>query len=204
MQQIKNTIILISTLLFISSCTVTQMLHERKPYVERVASIMITNDYKKIVVISPLYHYIFDAPMPVVWTLGSTFIENVKAGFSDFEVDQSNQITGEVFLNVFIHEIDAAQLQEARAAGFKRQGEYYKLSEKLNGVRYVANESINKLYTHSFGTPYDINVFEPPSAISMPMKVLLTPITLAADGVLNLGRVALLPVALVVIGAVGP
>ncbi len=56
-------------------------------YTEEVASILISEDEKKLVFIGEDYHYIFDAPMELTNSLRSTFRKSLYAKYKHFRVN---------------------------------------------------------------------------------------------------------------------
>lgn len=194
MQKYKALILGLCSLLFLSSCSITSNLYKGDSYVERVSSVLISSDKEKLVVISSKYHYIFDAPVSLISTLNSSFVGNIDASFSDFVVDGSNQIAGEVILHLDVPKISIGQRDEAHDVGFERTNALLHLKAILSGVRYASGEAIDELSTYNLSTRYEIRVFEPNSISSKIKKPLLTPITLAADGVKNLGIIILIPI----------
>lgn len=195
----KNSVswLVVCSFLSLSSCAITQKLDNKRSYVEKVSSILVSEDHKKLIFASQKYHYIFDAPQSIIWTLGSNFTENLKTAFYDFEIDNSNMVTGKVHLSLLNTALDEGTKEQARSSGFERHGNYFSLSEEMNGIRYVANGTIRELYAHKFRETYEVNIVESDSGLPTPVKALLTPITVAADLTVGIGIIVLVPIALV-------
>jgi len=80
---------LASSFIFLYSCTFTPMLYKTRPYVEEVSTILVSANNKNIIVLSPRYHYIIDAPPIIVNSLKSNYASKVKVQFDQFSVGTS-------------------------------------------------------------------------------------------------------------------
>lgn len=177
----------------LSGCTAR--LYANTQYTETISSILISQDNKKIVVIGMSYHYVFDAPDVLIRTLTSSFHKSVKGDLSGFTIDSSNAITGDYLLKIEKEASEQEKL-EAIAVGFVKSGEDLIFNGKLNGFRYSAGGIIggmreskdslrlNKIYT--------VKIFTKQSTGEKVEKLLLTPVTVAADGVLLIGMIPLI------------
>lgn len=118
-------------------------------------------------------------------------------------MDSNNKITGAVSLTVQLGDLNIDQKWQANNVGFKRSiGWEMRTDVELSGMRYKSEGLVTGVKKHKLVSTYQITVKD--STTDVVGKALLTPVALAADGVLNLGRLALFPVALVVIGSAGP
>jgi hypothetical protein len=70
------------------------------------------------------------------------------------------------------------------------------LSGHLEGMRYSAENFPLPAKTQAFTRPYVVTIREQESSSRLAGKILLTPITVAADGALILGGLALILLAL--------
>lgn len=189
--------------LCVCGCTFTGKLYSLDSYTETVSSILITTDGGKLAVLTPRFHYIFDAPQSLVSIMRSGLSNSVKAEFSEFVVDNNNRITGTIALTVQLADLSIEQRKQANNAGFTRSVGWEMLAKiELSGTRYESGGLVTGVKKHKLASTYQITVKD--TTTDTVGKALLTPITLAADGVLNLGRIALFPFALVIIGASGP
>lgn len=189
-------------LLALGACgaPVTQSLYseasrsEYKDYSERVSQILITNDGKKIVVVGPTYHYIIDTPPRLVEVLNSPLHPDVVARMGQFNVTPDAKLSGSFTLNLSDKAGDQSQ-QLAQSFGFsKASGGRMTLSFNLSGTRYSAKEfTMPSALAKQFNQSYSVDIREelPPGGKSA--LVLLTPLTVAADGVLNILAIPLVP-----------
>lgn len=182
----RRTLLLCGCILAVTSITgcLTSSLYEDKTkrYQETIASVFVSKDEKNIVVIGEYYHYIFDAPKPVMDTLNGSFQKSVKATFQNFRLDSNNTITGEYMLRMNANS-DQSHRQAALKAGYNSLPDNTLVYRgKLKGKRYgdgglqlpVTKKQLNNFYRISITVPDN----------TLMKKVLLTPITVAADGVL--------------------
>lgn len=182
-----------------SGC-VTQELWEDHPhwYSETVQSVLLSADGKTLVFISPKYHYIFEAPPELVGTLRAhDFHAKVKGQIGIFRVDRHGKITGTYTLRY--DGIDPEMIAQAQALGYQRENNSWKFQGKLTGLRYTSNgvKAAEGNNSTQLTTTYRIDIHEEESSLAMAGKVLATPVTVAADGVLIIGGIALAPIALI-------
>lgn len=177
---------------------------DRETYTETVDSVLVSADGKTLAVLGKDYHYLFDAPPAIKLLLQSDLRDVVDASFHAFSVDASQRIGGGYTLRLG-KSASPEQQDKALAAGFKAQPSSGTLTYNgsLSGTRYAANGIQATATSQKLRKTYTINISAEKSAgakaASTAGKVLLTPITLAADGVLILVAVPLLLI--VAIGA---
>lgn len=166
----------------LSGCTAE--LYRRKEYKEVVSSVLFTEDMKKIVIIGKDYHYIFDAPEALVRSLRSGLHARMHARFYPFDVHADQRITGKLSLLIDV-ELSAEEVEQAMGLGFKPRVESgYVLHMELSGIRYdsggiqatAPSQRLNKTYTVSVSVDH--------TAMGYAKRAALTPVTVAADGVL--------------------
>ena len=154
-------------------------------YEDTALSFLVTEDGSTLVVLGKRYHYIFRDITPSLRTiLGSPLRKVVIAYLSNFYVRRDNAVTGEYVLVL----ADNASREERRLAvdsGFVTPG--LSLSGQLAGVRYSAEGFPVFSPTQQFNRPYVVNIREQEPGSALATKILLTPITVAADGALILG-----------------
>lgn len=175
---------------------VTPALFKDKEYNEKITSFMISADGKKLVVLGEQYHYIFDMPEKLLPVLKSDYRTHLNSSFDGFHVDGS-VVTGYYSLRLRDN-APTEERQQATADGFKSilHGELY-FSGDIQGTRYSAADFEQKLTAQSFNQDYLVHVTETLSPLDKGVRMLATPITVAADGALLLGGVLLIPFALV-------
>ena len=152
---------------------------------EKVSSILITKDEKKLVIMTKDYHYIFDAPLSIAITLRSKFHKNVFGEFGKFHVNSSGEILGEYMFKLSKFSSQQEQ-RDALAAGYRQHIDGSMTIEgELKGQRYSssgiqANNDVQKL-----NRTYLISVVEEPSKFVKTTKALITPISQGTGGALS-------------------
>lgn len=169
---------------------------DRENYIEKVSSVLVSADGKTLAVIGKDFHYLFDAPQAIKAVLDPELRDVVNVSFQTFSVDSAQRITGGYTLNI-VKTASAEQKEKAIAAGFKQlPAGNLNFTGTLSGTRYSANGIQAESVTQKLRQEYTINVSAEKSAGSKAAtqagKLLVTPITLAADGVLILVAVPLL------------
>lgn len=175
--------------LLLNGC-ITPQLFENRSYRENVSSVLISADEKNVVVITDKYHYIFSAPDTLVRTLKSSLHKNVAAKINTFHVDENGSTFGRVDLTVD-DKSTAQELNEAISYGFTKSGNGAYAILQLEGMRYDKNNISPQLESQKLRKPYLVIVTEPQTVGEKAVKVLITPITLAADGALVIGAIPL-------------
>jgi len=166
----------------VSSCVTSD---EWRTYHESVSSVLISSDDSKLVVMTPRYHYIFDATPSVIRTLKGTFHPYVKATFGGFRVFKTGSTLGTVTL--ILSNAPTEAVGEAVAAGFEPDPKGAELVVSVQGQRYRAG-SVKPASPYSLNKSYDIEVTSEQSEAHLSE----TPIKLVGGG-LVLGYVVLLP-----------
>lgn len=164
-------------------------------YSEDVSSILTTQDHQKIVLITKQYHYIFDMPPELMNTLGSELHPYVAASFDTFILADNNNIKGTFSLTVK-QDAPLQQFENAAAKGYQCIAQTHKEGSEctamfaLKGKRYSGgkvqlanNLKLNQEYRISIQTKANLG-----------SKVLLTPVTVALDGMVVLGFVTLVAI----------
>ena len=181
-----------------SGCLTAAMMSggDRENYYEKVGSVLISADGKTLAVIGKEHHYLFDAPEAIKAVLNPDLGNVVNVHFQTFSVDSAQRITGSYTLNIG-KTATAEQKEKAIAVGFKPlPAGNLSFTGKLSGTRYSANGIQAENAAQKLRQEYTINVSAEKSAsgkaASTAGKLLVTPVTLAADGVLILVAVPLL------------
>ncbi|MBN3726009.1 hypothetical protein [Burkholderia sp. Ac-20379] len=180
--------------LLLSAC-ITPQLFKDDHYTETVSRFMITADGKQLVVLGEQYHYIFALPDTLRAVLMSRYRESLKSSFFGFRVE-GDAITGH-YSTELLANAPVDEQQAATRDGFKSAHGKLSLEGELEGKRYTTSSFTQGLSAQSFNHPYKVYIREALSPAAMGLRLLATPVTVAADGVLLLGGVLLLPVAAV-------
>lgn len=166
-----------------SGCS--SILLKDRHYMEKVSTILITEDEKKLVIMTKDYHYIFDAPHSIAITLRSKFHKNVFGEFGEFHVNSSGEILGEYVLRLSKYTSQQEQ-HEALAAGYRRHIDgSMSIEGELKGQRYSSNGIQANTDAQRLNRTYLMSVVEEPSKLVESSKALLTPIYQGAGGVLS-------------------
>ncbi|KAG8153359.1 hypothetical protein [Burkholderia catarinensis] len=188
--------------LALSGCF-TPKLYKDDAYSEGVSGFMITEDGKKLVVLGTRYHYIFDLPAQLRPVLQSGYRKSLRTTFIGFHAS-GGSVTGHYRI-VLPKDASDDDRQAAAADGFTAAQAGLVLEGDIGGKRYSTEgfAGKDKAAAQPFNRPYSIYIKQSPSALGMGLRILATPVTVAADGVLVLGGVILVPIALVVLEAQG-
>jgi len=188
--------------LALSGCF-TPKLYEDDAYSESVSGFMITEDGKKLVVLGTHYHYIFDLPAGLRPVLQSGYRQSLRTTFTGFHA-RGGSVTGHYRIVLPKDASDEAR-QAAAADGFTAAEAGLVLEGNIDGRRYSTEgfAAKDKAAAQPFNRPYSVYIKESPSVVGMGLRILATPITVAADGVLVLGGIVLVPFAAIAIQANG-
>ncbi|MPV66210.1 hypothetical protein [Burkholderia sp. BE17] len=181
----------------------TPKLYKDDAYSEHVSGFMITEDGKKLVVLGERYHYIFDLPAQLRPVLQSGYRKSLRTTFAGFHAS-GGSVTGHYRI-VLPKNASEDDRQAAAADGFAAAPAGLVLEGDIDGKRYSTEgfAAQDKAAAQPFNRPYSVSIKESPSVVGMGLRILATPITVAADGVLVLGGIVLVPFAAIAIQASG-
>lgn len=173
----------------------TSMLFEDGRYDETVERFLVSDDGRKFVVLGTQYHYIFEMPEHFGAMLASSYRQSLEVSLVDF-VEQGDTITGNYWLRLRpVKPLTDDERAQALADGFTLRGSVeLEMKGTLHGTRYRADGFDQRKTWWSFSRPYTVHVVDRLTTADKAVRVLATPVTLAADGVLMIGAVALFPV----------
>ncbi|UXU91681.1 hypothetical protein [Burkholderia sp. S-53] len=188
--------------LALSGCF-TPKLYKDDAYREQVSGFMISEDGKKLVVLGARYHYIFDLPAQLRPVLLSGYRKSLRTAFIGFHAS-GGSVTGHYRI-VLPKDAPDSDRQAAAADGFTAEPAGLVLEGDIDGKRYSTEGFAAKDTgtAQPFNKPYSVYIEESPSVVGMGLRILATPITVAADGVLVLGGIVLVPFAAIAIEANG-
>ncbi|AQQ39345.1 TPA: hypothetical protein ACT5B2_001896 [Burkholderia cenocepacia] len=188
--------------LALSGCF-TPKLYKNDAYSEHVSAFMMTEDGKKLVVLGTRYHYIFDLPAQLRPVLLSGYRKSVRTTFEGFHAS-GGSVTGHYRI-VLPKDASDDDRRAASADGFASEPAGLVLEGDIDGKRYSTEGFVekDKAAAQPFNRPYSVYIKESPSVVGMGLRILATPITVAADGVLVLGGIVLVPFAAIAIQANG-
>ncbi|MEE9339319.1 MAG: hypothetical protein V3U87_14680 [Methylococcaceae bacterium] len=190
--RIIKTITILIYIFLLSSCT-TKRLWENPSYEEIIESYFITEDGKKLAIIGEKYHYI----VPITSELKKILLSKsqfINPLFHSFKVDKNNNITGKYrtlnHTNQNKNNIPPLKKEDlAKKNHHKEILKYSDTNSSIVGKRYIAKK-INKS-NYKFKKTYYITVEEEPSQLIKTGKILVSPITVTADGAMLLVGIAL-------------
>ncbi|MDN7878176.1 hypothetical protein [Burkholderia aenigmatica] len=180
----------------------TAMLFEDGRYEETVDRFLVSEDGKKFVVLGKKYHYIFDMPEHLGAVLASPYRKSIKAALYGF-VAQGSKISGKFSLRLPRNGMTDEDWDRAQEDGFTKLGSRdLEMNGVLDGSRYLADGFAQGKTWSSFEHSYRIQVTDRITTAGKAVRLLATPVTLAADGVMMVGAVVLSPVIVVMLAPV--
>lgn len=189
----KKIYMLLISFLLISCAPTTNYIWGKSTYKEKIGSFLVSKDGKNLVIVGEKYHYIFNLDNKLKNILISEKRKLLKPSFSYFTVDNENNIFGKYTL--YYSNKDNNHQKWFKKNGFKsytkkNKKQYkYSFSGHVKGKRYSTNKKINSSF--NFNKTYSLEIEEPTSTLGYLGKLLATPITIAADGVLSVTGVKL-------------
>lgn len=152
-------------------------------YSEQIEAVLISHDLQNIAVIGSTYDYVFQDAKRLSRIIQSSIHKHLSGEFSTFNIRDRNEVHGA--LTLILDSTDTKIVEEARALGFhtRATGELY-FPTSMKGLRYRKNPGVVVGETYKLNTRYTVDVSVPVGV--NPGKLLLTPVALAADGVLVL------------------
>ncbi|WP_423370841.1 hypothetical protein [Burkholderia sp. LMG 32019] len=178
------------------------MLFEDGKYEETVDRFLVSEDGKKFVVLGEKYHYIFDMPEHLGAVLASPYRKSINASLDGF-VAEGSKISGKFRLQLRRADMTDDDWNRALEDGFTKRGSSdLEMKGALAGSRYRADGFAQGKTWSSFAHSYKIDVTDRITTAGKAVRVLATPVTLAADGVMMVGAVVLTPIAVVMIAGI--
>lgn len=174
---------LITCVLSVLVGCVSRALENMEYYTEEVSSVLITEDQKKLIILTDQYHYIVNAPEIIVKTLNSDLRRYVQAHFGYISVNQEGEVSGSLYLRP--NETFDNVIRETLSLGYKQTDRGPTAHVQLTGQRYTASKiTVGKQYL--LNDTYKVKVHEPGD-----VKEVLSPISNAIDGTLQLAVIPL-------------
>ncbi len=160
---------------------------------DTIRSFTVTGDGSELVVLGDKYHYFFPSSAPLLKVLTWERRAVLEADLDhSFSADR-DKVKGTLYLSARIARLDDAQRAFLLQAGFRESESsrttLYKRFD-LEGRRYSA-AGVHVPDDIAFAHPYEVYVLEVTPPEMFAAKLLATPVTVAADGALIVGGVAL-------------
>ena len=167
---------------------------EYKNYTENVSQILVAANGSKIVVLGSQYHYILDTPPRLVEVMDSPLHPKVTARMEQFKVTPESDMTGGFTLSL-PSDASSEDQRLAQSYGFSKNASGpMTQSFLLSGKRYSAKGfTMPSALAKKFNQTYSVQIREEVPTGGKAALVLLTPLTVAADGVLTLLSIPLVP-----------
>ncbi|SDQ63676.1 hypothetical protein SAMN05216487_2991 [Pseudomonas sp. UC 17F4] len=184
----------------ISGCLTSKLYEPRasdEVYTEQVGQLYVTADQKSFVVLGKKYHYFILVEPALLQAIRSGLHARMQAEFLPVHVSMYETLDGEFELRIpGLAQLQAHEFNEAKALGFvvSTQQDALVRRYKIQGSRFEARKDISALEGNTLNSTYTLQVsaYREKSKVT---QVLLTPVTVTADGVLMILAVPLLPVA---------
>jgi hypothetical protein len=166
----------------------------KQSYKEKISSLLLSQDGKKMVVMTPKYHYIFDATPEISSVLENPLHEFISAEIYELHVKKDNSVHIDIRL-LLARNASTQAYEKAKSINFKPNdiGNDLNKTIQLQGIRYVANPELKlpEYLKQTLNREYDITVMVEPGIREQAMRTLVTPLALTVDGILVLGSLPL-------------
>ncbi|NTZ83175.1 hypothetical protein FCJ61_09255 [Burkholderia metallica] len=174
-------------------------LFREQPYDEAVTGFMITEDRKRLIVLGRPFHFVLDLPNTLQSALSARYRPSLRWKFTGFRA-VGGHAKGR-YRVVLAHDASALDRQAATADGFVAVPDGLALEGTIAGMRYLTGgfDMPSRVTAPLLDRPYTIyarHVTQALAPVNLAMQP--TPITAAANGALELGGMALVPVELAV------
>lgn len=186
-------------LLTLTGCVTSSLVDSvnRKEYrdeEERIQQFLISADSANLVILGEHYHYVMVVPAVLQQVMASPLRKQLEASFNHFTVAVDGKVSGRYRIQ-FISS-NEAERREALAMGFKLQKNGEIVTEAwIRGQRYAVERKLENSNAKALNREYRIALrVEQPRGVKV-LRYALTPVTLAADGVLMLAAIPLIPLA---------
>ncbi len=166
-------------------------------YTETVSQFYLTADAKSFVILGKKYHYFVMVDPELLKAIKSDLHGKMQAEFSQILVNAWQNLEGELVLRIpGLDQLDAQQIDAAQALGFVVARSQNALLHRyaIRGSRFESKRDISAYPANALNSTYTLN-FSAYREKSKVGQVLLTPVTLTADGVLTILALPLLPLA---------
>lgn len=175
--------LLLLVILVQAGCLTATLDRDFKYTQESLRGFYFSSDEKTLAVIGEKYHYLFPLDASIKQVLNWDERAKVKANFSQFILLRNSKVAGTYTIRVNKNDIDEPNQTSLKAIGFADENADLVLNGKMEGTYYSSN---NVVKAQSFSHYHEITLAQE-TRVPLPVKIALTPITVAADGVLLLG-----------------
>jgi len=168
----------------------------RRTYTEKVSTLLMSHDKKRLVILGERYHYVFDAPPDIVALLASPLKARASARIQPFHVDLDGGTAGRYSL-LLPDTLSEDEARQAQAMGFARdpQGAGWQLDNQLEGRRFIQGNTVRAGRTkETLSHQYEVSVEAEETRGEKAAQDLASPIAVTADGMLMVYLAVLVPI----------
>ncbi|MCE3255537.1 MAG: hypothetical protein K0R25_1031 [Rickettsiaceae bacterium] len=176
-------ILLITSLFFISSCAIVDLVWLRR-YEDPVSQFVTAKNGREVAFIGQKYHYIFPDNSNLMKSL--LFWRNhnilyIDPRLSHLRIDSENNIDGHIMIKTIFTELKPDDKAHLKALGFDRmENGYLSTIMKVHGKRYIADERNSELML--LNTSYNFKIYYSwGTKLGMPD---LSPISITPDSII--------------------
>ncbi|MCA6218810.1 hypothetical protein KGA65_19885 [Ideonella sp. B7] len=165
-------------------------------YHETLTSLLLSQDRQHLVVIGEHYHYIFDAPTPLVDALASPLHAQMEGELGRFTVAADGRTQGDYAL-ILPTGLNEAERAQAVALGFQADlasAGGLRMTGRIAGQRYLQGTVKAHRVRTSLNHPYTVEIQAEQPRSEQVAHALVTPVSTAANGVTLLYYVVLAPI----------
>lgn len=185
----------------LGGCLTSQLYEKRgsdEVYTETVGQFYITADEQSFVIIGKQYHYFMQVDPELLKAIRSGLHGKMQAEFLPISVTYWQNLVGEFILRIpQLDQLEPGQIDEAKALGFVASPSQNALLHRyaIRGSRFTSKRDITAYQANPLNSTYTLH-FSAYREKSKVTQVLLTPVTVTADGVLMILALPLLPLGL--------
>ena len=187
---------LLLLLLLLSQVSCMTMKMWDKTYDETFYKFSISSRGDRVALIGQDFHYVFDDEFGelrnlLLWRSSDLLFIDVENTY--FSVDRNNRIQGYLTVECFFNNIHPSGENLLISEGFEREA-HQPLTKKFKiaGMRHLPTDELDT-FLPTLDRPYIVPIHYTPTPSRRVTDVILTPLTLAADLLLFVGKAILLP-----------
>lgn len=186
---------LVVILLFCVSCLTKKVWNQS--YKENFNQFLISQNGNMVVFLGSKYHYIFHDNTKTLerllkWPNRRNLFINTQE--TKFNLKSNNIVTGHVTVESFYNNMPERDHEFLRSLGFRKKNKYMapKIKLMMKGKRYLPRADLG-YDIPQFQRPYVIPIYYQGDTIDNIKKIAITPITIAADSTIIIGKIILSP-----------
>lgn len=184
-----------SSITFSSCSNLTKKLWEPKHYEEEFKHFLINQRYGFVAFLTQKYHYVFSDNsnlMKSILSWQDRRVLYIDADASELHVNKNNEVRGDIMIRSFNENLMPFREAQLFKYGFRKDKNGWFLKLKIFGTRYKSNPNVQGVLPQ-LDLSYKIKVYTDLNKGEVLKDVLLTPLTITADGIITIGKILLLP-----------